>query len=304
MKNKNHELDIVLNQCKKGTITQKEAVNHIGSFVIRNYPVFGLQKFDEDFRQDVILWLLEHGEYLVQNYDPEIGDFFTFLFCYVKTLINTKKRRLAVNSLCEKVINEEMKKLVDDKAQKYNKINYSYIDMPKAPYSYKPIPADVLKQTLHEMAAESPDKKLLVLALKSSYYLDDTQIEKIASICKINKDYFYETVQLCKDSIQRRIERREKFLDRRNAAYYHHRRYKKLIEQLNQTDIQNKDLLAKINNKAIRFSKRWDKMNNMFEDGLLKLRPTSKTVAELLGICERQVNYYIKCAKKEYGIKY
>jgi hypothetical protein len=29
----------------------------------------------------------------------------------------------------------------------------------------------------------------------------------------------------------------------------------------------------------------------------------SKTIANLLGICERQVNYYINCARKEYELK-
>jgi hypothetical protein len=41
-------------------------------------------------------------------------------------------------------------------------------------------------------------------------------------------------------------------------------------------------------------------LNKAFEEGHLYLRPTNKTIANLLGICERQVAYYIKCAKREY----
>ena len=43
----------------------------------------------------------------------------------------------------------------------------------------------------------------------------------------------------------------------------------------------------------------WKKMNCKFEEGFMYLRPTNKTIAELLLISERQVSYYINCAKKE-----
>ena len=43
----------------------------------------------------------------------------------------------------------------------------------------------------------------------------------------------------------------------------------------------------------------WKRLNRAFENGLLYLRPTTKTVANLMGICERQVSYYINTAKKE-----
>lgn len=303
MKNKNQELDIVLKDYLSGTISTRKALNQIASFIIKNYRVFGLQNFDEDFRQDLILSILEHGEYLLQNYDPDIGDFFTFLYCYIKTLRGTRQRHLAQNSLCERMITEELEKDIDEKMLQYSRIKVSQFETPKAPYAYKPVPAEELKKTLHAIAAENTNKKILVLALKSSYYLSDHHIKKISNICNIDENLFYETVQICKDSIQKRAVRREKFIDRRDSAYYHHRRCKKLVDQLNSTEGCRKELIAKINTKAKRFNKRWLNLNNLFDDGLLTLRPTSKTIADLLGICERQVNYYIHCAKKEFQHK-
>ena len=46
--------------------------------------------------------------------------------------------------------------------------------------------------------------------------------------------------------------------------------------------------------------KTWQTLNKKFSDGFLFLRPTNKTVADLLGICERQISYYINCAKQDY----
>lgn len=303
MKKTNHELETVLKNYKAGTISSKQAVNQIGSFVGENYPIFGLHKYDEDFRQDILLGLLEHGESLINNYDPEIGDFFTFLYSYINTLKSTKIRHLAILSLSERIINEELKKCMNEKIFMYSSINYSHFDMPKAPYSYKPIPADELKKSLQGIAFKNQDKKLLVLALKSCYYLTDEQIDKICKIYGLEREVFCEMIQHCKDSIQHRADRRAQVIDRRDTAYYRHRRNVRLAENLNNKPIENKDLIARINKKIIRYNNSYVRLNNIFEDGLLILRPTSKTIANLLGICERQVNYYINCARKEYELK-
>ena len=43
----------------------------------------------------------------------------------------------------------------------------------------------------------------------------------------------------------------------------------------------------------------WQKLNGKFEEGFMYLRPTNRTIGELLDMSERQVCYYINSAKKE-----
>lgn len=298
---KNYELNYVLEDLNSGTITRKQAVNRICTFIIKNYPVFGLHRYDEDFRSEIILAFLERGEHILSLYNPRAGDFFTFIYCYLNTLANSKRKVKAKNSVSEIVVNEELKKSVEEKAYKYTSINYSHTDMPKAPYAYKPVPAEELKKALKELSDCNADKKILVLALKSSFYLTDEQIDRICRLYKLNKNHFYELIQLCKNSIQKKSDKRWKIQERRNSAYYHHQRYKTIINKLSQDDIsfENNILISRISKKQMKCKRQWSKLNHSFEKGFMKLRPTNKTVASLLGICERQVSYYINCAKKE-----
>ena len=41
----------------------------------------------------------------------------------------------------------------------------------------------------------------------------------------------------------------------------------------------------------------WEKLNNKFQNGLVTVKPSNLSIANILGICERQVSYYIMCAK-------
>ena len=68
---------------------------------------------------------------------------------------------------------------------------------------------------------------------------------------------------------------------------------------LKEPEEQSDFLSSKFERLEKKHTKNWIKLNKTFEEGHLYLRPTNKTVANLLGICERQVAYYIKSAKKE-----
>ena len=63
---------------------------------------------------------------------------------------------------------------------------------------------------------------------------------------------------------------------------------------------QNDILSRKFERLERKHAKNWQNLNKSFEDGHLYLRPTNKTVADILGICERQVAYYIKTAKNDF----
>lgn len=288
-------------QFQSGVISEKEAINEICSFVSRNYPIYGLHKFDEDFRQDIFLNLLERGTHILRLFNPKFGDFFTFLFCYVSSLINTKVKNKIMNNMREKIGIEECIDTFDEKQIKYHRIDFKNFEIPKAPYAGNTIPPQELREALKTLAFRQKDKKVIVLALKSSYYLTDEQIQRICKYYDINPEYFYSMIQHCKESLVNKKYKREIAMERRNFAYYHHRRYTRILYNLLEDDsTENKSYLKnQYSYKEQIHHHNWTRLNNAFQKGHLYLRPTNKTVANLLGICERQVNYYINCAKRE-----
>lgn len=296
-----NDLNELSKKMYRGSLSETKMLEYICCYVIRNYPVFGLQKFDEDFRQEVLLNFIEKGHRVLNQFNPDFGDFFTFLYCSICTIINTTVKKEIIHNMKEKINLEESIINFEEKEQKYYRIDFNNFEVPKVPFSNSKIPADEIRKTLKSLSLKHKNKTIIILALKSSYYLTDEQIQRICKISGLKPEYFYSLIQHCKDSLDIKSQRREKAEERRNFAYYHHKRYNKIMQKLDDDlfpDEQNiiKEKYLSMENKH---RHNWLRLNNAFEKGHIYLRPTNKTVANLMGICERQVNYYIKCARKE-----
>lgn len=281
---------------EQGKLSKKEAVNNICAFICQNYKVFNLQRFDEDFRSELLIYFLERGEKVFDNYNSSLGDFFTFLYCYVNSLVLTKMRTLSVNKTKERLLIAEAINSLSEKENYYEKYNLQS----EIPYNYKSNVEDV-KNYFTKFKNDNHDKKILILAIKSSYYISDEQIKKVCNLYKIDINSFYKMIEYCKESIQDKAERRNILEQRRNYDYYHSKRYENEIEKINNSDKKNDYTLLKeqLTYKKNVHLNNLNKVNKKLSKGCLYLRPTTKTLSELLGICERQINYYINCAKKD-----
>lgn len=295
-------LNLIPIQLNEGSITTKEAVNIISEFVTLNYPVFGLQKYDEDFRSDIILNILERGQALIEGYNSERGDFFTYLYYQIKSFVHAHTRTWAKQNLESTITLPEKINMAEEKEYKYKTIDYSFIEKPnyvktnKVPYApqQKITPAELRKifENVHG------DKKLLVVAIKSAYYITDKQVEQICNHYNIDENDFFKTIQYCRNKLISKAEKKLKLQERRNTAYLHHKNLETQLHNMETKQSEKDDFLKKeFIAKEKKYYQHWETLNRQLEEGLLSLRPTNKTVASLLGICERQVAYYINCVK-------
>lgn len=158
---------------------------------------------------------------------------------------------------------------------------------------------EYLKAKLSQMSPIKLRKTVLILALKSAYYLTDYQINKIAVLCHIDRLLLQQAVQTLKNQLYDREKSKIKIEERRNNAYFQHKRY---MNQLNWM-LENKDEFDKyrIERVLLKYkaqTEKWKKLNLQLSAGIRNIRPTNKAIADILGICERQVSYYIKNAKE------
>ena len=75
------------------------------------------------------------------------------------------------------------------------------------------------------------------------------------------------------------------------------------IKELADMDKEKNDEISLIKKDAFerkfeKTTKCWKNLNEKLQSGFRNIRPTNKVVANLTGICERQVSYYIKNAKE------
>lgn len=296
---KSQELNLIPEKISQKQITKKEAIDIIGTFICQNYPIFGLHKYDEDFRADVLLYFLERGERVIESYNNQIADFFTYLYSNISSYIQTRKKMVAKNCIKESITISETANFLYEKESAYNNIDYKKLELAKVPYSYKPITAENLKKIFEPISSVNNDKKILVLAMKSSFYISDSMIRKVCNLYKIKEEDFYSVIQYCKESITSKSNKHNIAIERRNYAYFHHKKYEHELEKSKEkyTNSEADNNLIRKNNKH---ENNWKSLNYKFEHGFLYLRPTNRTIAEILGICERQVSYYINCAKKDF----
>ena len=85
---KQEDFNQLFDDVKNGVIEKKEALGMLGKFIQENYPMFGLHRFDEDFRAELLVSFFEKGEKLFDNYDPQKTDFFKKLLRVILLFYN------------------------------------------------------------------------------------------------------------------------------------------------------------------------------------------------------------------------
>ena len=320
---KQFELNEIPERIKKGEISKSYAVHQLAMYLSKNPALFGLKTKDEDFKSEVILLFLEKGEKTIEMYDSNYGSFFTYFFCFVKSLTNSVTRTRAYMNVQDYHTITESITTYEQNQENYSRINYQDFEKPKVPYAYKPVSPEALqlacktsqynvqnfisknddesynnlKEKLKLISPSMAEKVLIILALKSAYYITDKQIKTIAEICNISSEQLFDTIQQIKqDLVAREINKNDLEL-RRNKAYYHHKKYRSRIKWTDEnrdnfTEYERKALIDKYNKQT----ESWLKLNEQLKKGCINIRPTNKTIAKVLGLCERQISYYIKNA--------
>lgn len=303
-------------------VTEKEAVNELAEFLLTNSPIFGLNKFDEDFRNDIILTLLEKGSSLFTTYKKESGVFFNYVYCYVLNLIVAKRRKSARNKLGESVAVHESITTYEDKIELYTHISHKDFAVKKVPFAVKQItPEDlrdalennsqklkrfisnnsekdsVLIQNLKKMPPKSIIKTLEILALRSSSSITDDFVERICEICDIDTKNFMTRLLYCRQQIAQRHFRKDEEINKRNRAFFLKNKYELQIS-LQEKNGADPSKIAELKKKLAYHTKRWNNINKKLEEGYLSLTPSIKDISVALQMSERQVFYYLTNARK------
>ncbi|MBE6350954.1 MAG: hypothetical protein E7062_09455 [Spirochaetaceae bacterium] len=293
-----------------GSLSEKEALDILVVYISKNPILFGLVGYDEDFRSELILLILEKGEVLFKNYNKMNGSFFTYLYCYIKSSIFVLIKHLDVSKYHEYFDFYEGIETYNENQLSYMKNEVDWIEQNFITYqesiqrnlqqkdeffSTNETPLEKLKTTSPLLAK----KIVLVLILKSSYYITDTQINKLCENFELDKEDILNKVQKLKNSLGDKIDRKHSYEERRNNAYYRRKKYATKIENLKEKNDEisliKKDAFER---KFEKTTKCWKNLNEKLQSGFRNIRPTNKVVANLTGICERQVSYYIKNAKE------
>ena len=299
---KKENFNQLFNDVKNGKLSRKEGVEFLAQFIRENIPLFKLHCYDEDFQSEMILYFLERGDKMFDVFNPEKEDFFRFFYYFIKGLINTKRKTMALKNLNEELIFEENVNSYCGKDKYGIKDSYeTRMNSSDEIDSYNPMTLAQLQEYYKDKKKEMTDKRILILSLKSCFFISEKQIKNVCNQYNIEENVFYATIEYCKSTVKDKTLKREKMIQRRNFSYFYHRKYTMQLKEY--SVYSNKMGKIEVKNRILQLENRhylnWQKLNGKFEEGFMYLRPTNRTIGELLDMSERQICYYINSAKKE-----
>ncbi len=285
------ELNTIPSKIKDGSISAKDALTKVLEFVFSNYRMFGLQKYDEDLRSEVFTNFLEKGVHIFELYDSESSSFSTYLYIYV-------------DSILKYIIKKNIKKCEQDHFDyiegitEYEEKSVAYIPeinnkQQEAKTSGK---NSDLKQLFNTRNCLTTNQKaLIILTLRSAYYITDFHIKRICKYINFDEKIFATIIQKLKNDIisSEKTTRRLSYVERRNKAYVYHKQYTTQEDKLKRFSETPKNYQLNLSSKNQRYTNNWEQLNKKFSEGFMMLRPSANVLSEVVGLCPRQVNYYI-----------
>lgn len=300
-------------QIESGELSVQQGVHKLAEFILENKPLYGLGQFDDDFIHDLILNFLENGHHIFEKFDSECGTFFNYFYNYIKNLVFAKFRKEDKKNLIENFNTSESIFSYSDIIESYSKMDYGFMEEAKVPYCAKKVTPEQLKSAFkipcikvvdnkHRFVLTHvrPEKKaLLVISLKSAFYLDDDNIKLLSDVFNIQQEDFYTVIQEIKDSLNLRMTRRFELEEKRNRIYYKFCKYETLSKKAGQSSEKQKLYSEKATTQQIKLAK----INDELHKGIINIRPSNKVISEIVGISERQISYYLKIANNSEEFK-
>ncbi|WP_027727375.1 hypothetical protein [Treponema sp. C6A8] len=290
------ELNKIPSLLEEGLLTRNQAVNFMAEFIFKNYPLFGLHKYDEDFREEILLEFLEKGGNLIDCYKSSIGNFFPYFYSQISSIVNKnlkKRAKQSIEELCS--YHEEYSKVLQDR-YKYEPISQLCCAEQKVPYNRKRVSPEDLQAALHSYT-EKKERVLITLLLKYVQFYDEKNLYTICKALKLDYNVILEGIRICKLSLNTKLENQKLLTESRNKSYFYRTRYQSQLKFLTKEKDYGYFSDTNLKKKLNHHTHAWQNKNHLLLLQTSHLVTSNKLIGELLGICERQVRYYLSCAK-------
>lgn len=291
-----------INALPEKTVEKIMTVDEASKLLLRevyfHFYRFGLRFTDEDDRSDFILNITPKLSRLFHEYKPDIGPFAVFFISYITGALYSWRRQVNRKYYVLKVMEGAYKQLHEENQELYTKNEFS--ENPETEQQFPaaeqacPVYTDSNPDDFNWCSRNVKQKVMLILALKSSYYITGCQIQKISELCGCSTTLLENKIILLRQMLDNKARRHENFKQSRDNAYYFHRKYMIEINCIQKNSTRYQSLVR----KYVKYTNRWKYKNNLLCTNHHRVCPTNKSIGKMLGICDRQVSYYITLGEK------
>lgn len=273
---------------KNNEITKEEAINQLMIMVLKKPAYFGLQNLDKEKFQDFIYNSITKTNNLFKNFDPTKSSFSTYFQLIIRYSYETWKKNLYQINAKNKIY-KKMNYFIDNENIINSKQNLETIIAEKDDFYY-PINYKNKKVKLS-------DFELLVIALKSSYYISNYQIEQIMNNSNINKTQLTTYIEKLNEKLIKKIYIKDNLENCINSDFMKMEVLKINYEHFKSTKPERAEQIKKKYN-IIR--KRRGKRLKRFKK--IKIVPSDKDISILLNVSMSKIRYVLTKNFKLYNI--
>lgn len=299
MKKSYIDLNDLPEMVKTNEISALAATKLIAADVLQKPQNYKVPVTNEEIRSELSLRLIQNSDYIFSHFKNDLCSFKTYLCSFIRFQIMNIIRDAYKKDKIDTHVTEMSVFNYEDDNEKYKEDEASF----KIGHTYNTCfnrPANCNKSYLVNESFTSffetkPSKKIrstLVLALKSCYYLTPDHIDKISNYCGIKRKELEILVNDLKESLKDKHDKLEEIKNHRDKSFELHIKFQKLIEKAS-TESKKQEYLK----CYARHTENWKKKNLLLQEQSFKVCPTNKRLAELLGVCERQIGYYLQNAE-------
>jgi hypothetical protein len=291
---------------KEGQITDKEGEKKLLEIIFKNKNSFTLASFNEDDLSDFLIHLMGQIKKIFIYYNPEKSKFYTYLVnCIKKTKCNFFKNKY-LNEVNSQFESTENKKIFESDCERYEMSENQWLCASSEneesflvkntgknkTYDIKEFLDEISAIKLNSAEGKKKIKKAAAfyLALKCSYHLDSTLINKISDYCHISKENLLSIVNKLNAQLTPKIEKRKHLLEMIDNDFFKRQKYlSELGDCKNESllTIKRKLNLEKINNRWFRHKEEYVKTKG-------RTNVSTEAISKVTGIKPRHIRAIIK----------
>lgn len=300
-----------------GVLTEDDGARKLMETIFTHKTLFGLYSLDEDQFLDFLIYEFPKFKAIFSHYDKKCGTFFSFLLGSIRSAFRTWKKRMVRNSLISKSFSASDELVYEESLNRYTLPEEALIMQERNDTVGEVCSPDDVTTTgpFHRNDGtistryKSPSierrridclrkKAMLILALKSSFYLDDSLVHKVSGATSCDEEELIAMRDRILKTLRSKISRRNACLRCRDNAFYFHRKYLLECNSLDSGTVWSEY----IHQKYAKQTKTWREKNRRLSRKSYTLSATNCAVAKELGMSPRHIFYIIKQARQNMDI--
>lgn len=274
---------------------KREVVNAVASYVFFNLKRILANAYpsDEDTRSDFFLWLYPQLERIVDRFDAQKACLSTYVSAGVKfRYIRFCAERAKAASIRAAAESEEMKFSCGYKKDEPQE----ELCACESPLQYNAPCALNLKEA-SEAAKRRMKRDMLLLALKSAFYLSEELIEKVCAFCEIPRESFDELLERVRCDYGARQDAYEELKMRKYCYYIKAFSCRKKLSEIKEScSASDAEKIERMEKEQAFCERQEERLKRKMEK--MQRNPSNRYLAGLLGMPRGSVNSALVRIKK------